>query len=101
MCEEYDKYSILDATSKETTVLNALTRRLAKKVLYSVDVLVELDHDVQRRRLQIIPQVVEAYSDDEARQRALEIERNRTHEPQRIGEPSVVALRRLEFREEW
>lgn len=82
-------------------MLNALTNRLTKKVLFSVDIEVELDYDVERRRLQIIPEVVEAFSEEEARQRALQIERSRTHEPRRVGEPRVIAIRKLEFRKGW
>lgn len=82
--------------------LKALTRRLMKKVvMYSVDIMVEVDHDIPRRRHQVIPQVVEASSEEEACERAIIVEKTRFHEPRLIGEPTIVTVRRMEFREGW
>lgn len=72
-----------------------------KKVLYSVDILVELDHDIQRRRHQVVPQVVEAASEKEAGERAIIKEKSRFHEPRLVGEPTIVTVRKMEFREGW
>ncbi|MBI4253314.1 hypothetical protein HY623_04035 [Candidatus Uhrbacteria bacterium] len=72
-----------------------------KRVVYSVDVEVELDFDVQRRRIQVVPHVIEAYSKEDACERALIIEKSRFHEPRLVGEPRVITVRKVEFRKGW
>lgn len=80
-----------------------LTAALATKrvCVYSVDIEIELDLTSTRRRLQIVPQNVEAHSEEEARTLALAKERRETREVPKKGEPRIVGVRKLDFRQGW
>ena len=85
--------------------IKAIIARLKPKptvTIYIVEIEVEFDLESAKRRFQIIPESVAASSEDEAKEIALAIERGRHHEMKRVGDPRVIAVRKVaEFREGW
>lgn len=74
----------------------------AKKLgVYVVELTVEYDHKVARRRIQIISHPVEAESVHHAEQLALQKERARFSEVCRIGEPTIKSIRKHQPVKEW
>ena len=71
-------------------MLRALVGAPTRKVeIYTVDLKVEFDYEVERRRLQILPEIVEAFSEEEAGELAIAAVKRRHHEIPMLGEPAV------------
>lgn len=77
------------------------TMLATKKYVYSVDVEVVLDLGLPRKRSMVTPHNIPASNDIEAAKAAIAREKARRHEVPVIGDPRVVAVRKLDFREGW
>ncbi|GEM_PF-4140925 len=84
-------------------MLDALTKFFTPKMVtvYSVDVEVTLDLESTHPRTLRVPHNIPTSSEHEARSIALQRERGKVREVARRGEPRVVAVRRIEMREDW
>lgn len=82
-------------------MFDALFRLAHKVVIYTVDVEVEFNFEPQRRRRIIIPYNIIAPSDEAACVMAIAREKREVREIPKHGEPRVVAVRKMDFREGW
>lgn len=78
------------------------TMLATKKIyIYSVDVEVVFDLGIPRKRSMVTPYNIPASSDIEAAKAAVAREKARRHVVPVIGDPRVVSVRKIDFREGW